>query len=423
MKSLFPADTYIVVNKSIINDNDKKILTMLYQPIIGSIPTSLYLSLLSDLDKLEIMSNELTHQHLMFIMKLKLEDIKEARETLEAIGLLKTYYKEDNITNYVYELYSPLEPNEVFNHPILNIVLYNNLGKKEYNKIVEYFKLPKTNMNGYTDITRKFSDVFESVSKSGFDILNDTVRGTSKLKLDIDNNLDFDFLIAAFPKKMVNEKIWNNETKNLINSLSFIYNIDVNKMQDIIRISLNEKGMIDKQLFRKTCRNYYQFEEGGKLPSIIYKNQPEYLRNPIGDTSKRAKMIFTFETVSPYEFLKHKNNNTDPTLRELRILENLLVDLELKPGVVNVLLDYVLKTNDNKLNKNYVETIASQWKRNNIETVEEAMSICEKQHKKYKKIPNKKQEKVPTWFDQEIKNEQATEEEKNNMEELLKGYR
>ena len=33
-----PADTYIVVNKSIIDNEDRTILTMLYQPIIGSLP-------------------------------------------------------------------------------------------------------------------------------------------------------------------------------------------------------------------------------------------------------------------------------------------------------------------------------------------------------------------------------------------------
>ena len=61
----------------------------------------------------------------------------------------------------------------------------------------------------------------------------------------------------------------------------------------------------------------------------------------------------------------------------------MLLDLKLTPGVVNVLIDYVLKVNNQKLNKNYVESIASQWKRLGIETVEEAMNACKKEHKKY----------------------------------------
>ena len=130
--TILPADTYTVINKTILNDSDKKIISILYQPIIGHAAVSLYFTLIDDLDKLEIMSEDLTHHHLMATMQLKLEDIVIAREKLEAVGLLKTYIKEGNINNYVYLLYSPMTAHEFFNHPILNVVLYNNLGKMSY---------------------------------------------------------------------------------------------------------------------------------------------------------------------------------------------------------------------------------------------------------------------------------------------------
>ena len=84
-----------------------------------------------DLNKKETISDELTHHHLMATMQLRLDDIVVAREKLEAIGLLKTFYKEDNVNNYVYVLYSPLSVNEFFNHPLLSVVLYNNLGNSD----------------------------------------------------------------------------------------------------------------------------------------------------------------------------------------------------------------------------------------------------------------------------------------------------
>ena len=40
--NILPADTYVVINKSIINNEDRKILNMLYQPIIGPLPIMLY---------------------------------------------------------------------------------------------------------------------------------------------------------------------------------------------------------------------------------------------------------------------------------------------------------------------------------------------------------------------------------------------
>ena len=122
--SILPADSYIVVNKTILSEIDTKILTMLYQPIIGTTSINLYLTLCSDLDKNEFMSTEETHHHIMTSMRMRLEDIVVAREKLEAIGLIKTYYKVgEDINNYIYEIFSPIGASDFFNHPILNIVL------------------------------------------------------------------------------------------------------------------------------------------------------------------------------------------------------------------------------------------------------------------------------------------------------------
>ena len=79
---ILPADTYTVVNKTVIKDLDRKLITMLYQPIIGYTATSLYFTLVDDLDKRELMSEDLTHHHLMSTMQLKLDDIVVARQKL-----------------------------------------------------------------------------------------------------------------------------------------------------------------------------------------------------------------------------------------------------------------------------------------------------------------------------------------------------
>ena len=428
--SLSPADTYFVINKSILDNEDRTILTLLYQPIIGPIPIMLYFSLWADLDKSELMSTELTHHHLATNMQISLPELQEARKKLEAIGLLKTFYKEENINIYIYQLYSPIKANDFFNHPILNIVLYNNTGKKEYERIKGYFKMPRINTSTYEDITASFTDVFSSVPLTSYDIVNDDIRKNNIRKLNLDTNFDFEFLESSLPKTMDKNKIFTKDIKELILQLSFLYQLDVVKMQDIIPICLTEKGTINKEELRKTCRNYYQFDNHGLLPTIIYNTQPEYLKKPPGDTSKRAKMIYTFETINPYELLKSKNNGSEPTTRDLKLAEDLIIKYGLNHGVVNVLLDFILKTQNNKLNRSYAETIAGQWQRNKIETVEEAMKLAEKEYNKKNKktqsnITNKKiikEEKTPEWFDKKIEKKEATQEEQNEMINLLNKY-
>lgn len=429
--TILPADTYTLINKTIINESDRKLVTMLYQPIIGHTAVSMYFTLLDDLLKKEFMSDELTHHHLMSTMQLKLSDIIIAREKLEAVGLLKTYIKKEHVNTYVYVLYGPLSASDFFSHPVLNIVLYNNLGKKEYDKLINCYKLPKVNLKDYQDITKSFNQVFTSVSGNVF-IENDNIISKEREKIKFENNIDFNMLISSIPKSMVSDRCFNEETKELIESLAFIYKIDDLNMQGLVRNALNERGLIDKNELRKSCRNFYQFEENGKLPTLIYSKQPDYLKTPRGDSSNWAKQVYTFENITPYDYLRSKYKNGEPTLRELKIIEDLMINFKMKPGVINVLIAYVLKVNNQKFTKSYIETVASQWSRLNIETVEDAMRAAEKEHKKIKKLTEKKnvtkdvkkvkEETLPSWFDKELDTREMTKEEQEELDNLLKEF-
>ena len=428
--SILPADTYTVYNKSIITDYDKKLVSILYQPIIGYSATCLYFSLINDLDNDLVISGELTHHHLISMMQLGLQDILIAREKLEAVGLLKTYMKKDSINQYVYLLFSPISAHDFFNHPILNIVLYNNIGKKEYEKVLNMFKIPKINLKDFSDVTASFDDVFSSV-RGSFELSDDITKKDSN-NIKINKGIDFNMILSSIPESSISDKCFNNETMELINNLSFIYNLDTLDMQGLVRNSINEKGLIDKNILRKSCRDYYQFDNYGLLPTLIYNKQPAYLKKPVGDNSKWAKMVYTIENITPYQLLKAKYKGAEPTDRDKKLIENLLIDQKLAPGVVNVLISYVLKINNEQLKKSYVETIAGQWKRLNIETVEDAMRITEKEHKKIKEMVSlksndkakkknvvKEDKNIPAWFNKEQDVMEATNEDVMEMSKIL----
>ena len=428
MFNILPADTYTVINKTILSEQDRKILLMLYQPIIGSGPINLFMTLWMNLDKSEFMSNEMSHHFLITSLKMNIEEITIQREKLEAVGLLKTFVKENNdVNNYIYELFSPLSAADFFSHPILNVVLFNEVSKKEYERLVSFFKIPRIILKDYKDITKSFNDVFDSIPSSSF-INNVDVKKINSLGLNMKYNFDFNMLLSSFPKETINNKTFNKENKELIENLSYIYNLEVMEMKDLILSSLNEKFMIDKELLRKNSRNYYQYQNNGKLPTVLFKNQPDMFRSSIKNDSKKSKLIYTFETVSPYNFLKSKYNGSNPTNRDLKLIESLILDVGLTPAVVNVLIDYVMKINNKKLTKNFVETIAGQWKRLDIKTALDAMNQAEKETKNKNKSINKpvykkKESEVPDWLNQDIQKETISEEEENEVKDLLKEFK
>ncbi len=417
--TLLPADRYVVINKTILTDADRKYLISFYEPIIGHLAISLYLILINDLEESKGISRDFTHHHLMSLLKTPLKILKEAREALEATGLLKTYFKKGDVNNYIYEIYSPLSPSEFFNHPILNIVLYNNIGATEYEYLKKQYQKLKVDTKEYIDITKKLDDVMES----GINVSVVDVKERSINDIEVKDQVDFDLILSSIPKGIINEKVFTKKTKELINNLAFIYKIDTLKMIELIRSVLNEYGMIDKDNLRINARKMYQFNNG-TLPTLIYRSQPEYLKSPVGDNSMRGKIIEMFEKLNPVDFLRNKYGGAKPTNRDIKLIENLIIDLEMPPAVVNVLLDYVLRKNNNKLATNYIETIAGQWKRAGLKNASEAMDFAEKENKKFtKKLDTVKASKEPVWFNKVEKIEEMSDADKKELENLLKEFK
>ena len=134
-------DIYQIKRKGIISDYDQKLVIRLYQPLIGTIATMLYLTLLNEISLGKEVSDNLTHERLLSLMQIKIDDFIEARKKLESIGLLKTFIKEnkDQISlTYLYSLNSPKSPKKFFEDPILSNLLLKSLGENEYYRTQYY---------------------------------------------------------------------------------------------------------------------------------------------------------------------------------------------------------------------------------------------------------------------------------------------
>lgn len=107
LRELQPVDAYEIRMSRPFSENDRKLLTLFYQPLIGSEAMSLFMTLWADHDE---QAREYNHYHLMNVLSLPLLPIFEARISLEAIGLLRTYVKNEGETRtFLYDLLPPLD--------------------------------------------------------------------------------------------------------------------------------------------------------------------------------------------------------------------------------------------------------------------------------------------------------------------------
>jgi replication initiation and membrane attachment protein len=451
---LLPVDRYIVCASGLLHSYDRKVLTMLYQPLIGASAFSLYMTLWSELEQNEFYGQENAHHSLMVGMDMNLRDIFQERRKLEAIGLLKVYVKkEDDVRKFLYELQPPLSPKQFFDDIVLNIFLYNRLGKTKYMKTKQYFGQPQWDFSSYEEVTHSFNEVFDSVTPSQLatslqsdavqDIRTHTVIGRSEPAAPAITNHHFNFELfmeglsgAAIPKRAITKQV-----KECIVKLSYVYGIDSINMKNIIMGAITENNTVDIEKLRKSARDWYQIEYGNALPEFSQRTQPYDKRTMQGKVpaTQEEALIQQLEVISPRELLVEISGGAEPAVADLQIIEEVMFKQKLLPGVVNVLIHYVMLRSDMKLSKTYVEKIASHWARKKITTVTEAMELAKQEHRQYQtwaeskskvKRATTRKERLPKWMiDQKVTRTEENktdavdlEEEWRKMEETLKKY-
>lgn len=461
-QEILPIDQYVVNASGLLHDYDRKVLTFLYQPLIGSACFSLYMTLWAELEENRLWSTANSHHSLMNFMEMGLNKVYDARMKLEGIGLLKVYEKKtEHSRTFIYELIPPLTPEQFFLDGMLNIYLYRKIGKNQYLRLKRFFSEEKVECKeDYQEVTKQFQDVFSS---SHLESLTYNAETSEMLQLDneqvfigrqesesiqiTNEHFNFDLLEAGLNESLVPKKALTKKVKNAISNLAFLYGIDVIQMKNIVISAITEESEINVEELRKSARDWYQFQYNDKLPSLVDHTQPMIHQTQKDEPkTKEEELLRYVETTSPRQFLKDISGGAEPSKTDLQIVEDVMFQQKLLPGVINVLLQYVMLKSDMKLTKSYVEKIASHWARKKIKTAKEAFELAKSEHRQYtewadgkkKTTANSGKKKVirtemlPDWFDKtddeshlQKQNESKEEQElkQRELEEILKKMR
>ena len=431
---LLAVDQYKVMTKGMLADYDRRIISLLYQPLIGPLSVSLYMTLWSELESNRLWSQGNNHYSLMNTMSLSLNEIYQARSNLEGIGLLKVYKKtnEQKETAFVYELMAPLSPEQFFSDGLLSIYLYKKVGKISFNKLKALFSDESLDVDEFEDITKSFTEVFNSVQKESLYISSeykndmqpaqgqDFVGNIQPKELDgFVKKFDFDLFFGGISSSFIPDQVFTKEIQKTIAKLAYIYGINPLAMQKVAMDAFDiDSQAITVEGLRKAAQAWYQFEYNEKLPSLSVRIQPLEQRSDVTESDeKERERIRHLEEISPRDLLREHGRGAEPTSNELKIVEEVMLDQKLSPGVMNVLIEFVLLKNDMRFPGSYVKTIASHWKKKDLKTVKEAMDFARSELEKEKRrqdtskktYTKKKQpvrtEVVPEWLKEQKQKE------------------
>lgn len=368
-------DRLRLITKSYLAAYHEQIVDLLYQPIIGQRPVSLYRTLWSliNIEKGEL---TLSHRQLLTFFNVTIEEFEQIRNKLEAIDLLHVYYQPQD-GYYVYEIRQPLTAKQFFLDSNLNIHLIYAVGHNLYDYLENKF-LNRDCPKGIINLTKSFEDVYQSLKATPFMDDDKAYITNNVTHLEVPIHYEFDYeLFTAFLNKSFVEPI-NEAIKNQIIKEAALFEFDAQLMSKVV-LDCVKDGKIEVNDLHQTASQYYKrLKTKPKSSKKIKASMSEeaFFKADIDELKKKA--LFNYKTKTPHEWLRILQNHTEVPGSYLEVVRVLFEEYKLPSEVINVLIEFVRTRNDGRLPLEYTKAIASSWTFKKIKLAEQAIEEIEK---------------------------------------------
>ena len=377
---------YQIEQKKSIDSEELASFSILYAPLLKPLSYQFYL-LMSGL--LESHGRIKNNRFFCETLHCTPSELTQAREELETFMLLKTYESTDK-KSLILQLQPIKRGFKFLNHEVLGRYYLMKMGTKAYQFAQICFKDPALSLDGYENISQTFNP--QIMSDYSMNQENDfqTNRFRAEPK---QGSFDINKFLKKCSKLVFPSDQRNKENLQIIEEMGNYYKVSIEDMVSFVGKAIPNKTMVfNSEKFKELVRKQY-------LP-LQKENDDPYRINPVA-------------------FLQRLQNGVYPSQVDARLLEELTTNFKLKDEVINIMIEYILKTNNNRLDRNYVTKIASVWVRNNIDTQEKAFEAIKPQPKKVKSI-KKNERTLPEWYTKDEEDfEQATEEELIEIKKML----
>ncbi|MEK4047007.1 helicase DnaB [Paenibacillus sp. FSL H8-0048] len=428
---------YCVSREFGLSQLDGRMLGSVYQPMVGAFAISLYRLLFEHIPAESIGYSGVEQQRRLF-MTLGVEPNEKGRKymvdqasRLEAVGLLQTcrlYAAENDDYMYEYELMPPLSPADFFATQHLTLLLRDKIGKFAVLSLREQFwhREPEEwsgRSMGKENISLPFYDIFElnthvidyELEQALAEVASVRQPGTTQ---DAEPNIAYSDIILRFPRESVNrahvEKLrFDHNQMGVINYVARKYELgpqDVCRLLDEDDVFTPDGEVILDTLQYKASQHFRQDmkrqekREIAAAKVVSLRSAAEEENDPTAVPVEQAVEMEFYVEVPPQFLSKcdiHQYNmmlRNEPYTRLLQtffpgavpgqlmdIFEKIDLNYKLSGEVINVLIHYLMTMvasgGDQRMNRNFVEAIASNMLVKQVNTYEKAVRYIRDQSK------------------------------------------
>ncbi len=340
-----------LVKNGLLNFEGSKFLFDLYLPLIGSDATFLYLFLANEVKNEDKITSLET---LVKDSQLNLQNFLLAKKTLESIGLI-SFLKNKKEEKYILIVTDVLTPKNFFNNLTLKGLFCQRVGNDEAEKILKKYEI-KRNYKDYENISAKVDESFMiDFNPSVLDLNKGmTLEGYNKNELR-DDFSEIKFINYLKNNTQIKVSSLTDEEIEYIRHIATLYGLkekDIGGLLTECFLVEEFKGnKVDKNKLKNLARTYVKSYR-------VSANKTEKITK-INSTSDVANLVRFYESTSPVKFLKSKQNGVDLSEADLNLIEELSANVGLSNGMINALIDRVLRIQNGELNRNYVLKIAT----------------------------------------------------------------
>lgn len=393
---LLPKDRYVVRIVRPISFAETGFVTQLYLPIIGVESYSLYQLLVHGVQEISAASTEGTHRSLMLTTSLSLDRLLDARERLEAIGLLEVRRRENQQRDYYYEylVKPPLTPSEFFADYVLSLMLLNKIENIRFQQLRQLYADVVGNQleQEYSiveNVTKDFHEVFQSLKPSELEVKKGSERERfltemetsfpqaalqSNYEAQVNHPLSVSSLRLYLPDNADSAKVLDGSSMELLYQLCHFYQLDSWGMGQELRdwtLYKADRSLDGEVLRKRLMQRYTEDKLYRNTPAATPAGEDEWGPGRLPEPGSEA-FVRACRLLSPLGLLERVVGGRVSKVF-LDRAETLVFADGLQPEVVNALILHTLASMQMELPKAYMETIRDSWKAKRIATVDEAV--------------------------------------------------